>query len=617
MITDSNRLNPSTRCHPTYEEYLPVWDKITDCLLGASAIKSKRELYLPMTEGMKADSVMGEVIYKRYLHNAMFPDYAQDFFIASTGLLKQKDPTVNFPDAMVKEFKNSPSYNINESLDDIYSTVQDEVMKYSRCGVLLDPPDTGYRSNATYPVLLIYNTYRIINWGVTKYHGREIVSWILLNESYFDSSNESFSDKYVESYRFLGLKTTDSDGNDLPVPIYYTYEYGNGIQGVFNPPPPDENGYATVGDVLIRYPHINGKYMDKIPFFCFTGTRMSLAPERPITQSLCEACISLYGLYADYREYLYKQGFGILFGRGFTTDTTIYSGVNKAVTVADKDADLKMVESSGNGLAEYRLAIDNTMNYAKSLGLAILKGNGDETGVSVAKRQGFKTASLKSIAKTLAEGFTLVSKTAAEWAGLSREEIDSITIIPNTDFSSMASINDLTVYQNIQDANDPIMSDYDVYLRLRNNEITSLATYDEWKQERIRSRAERDKYVLDKKMEETRRMNEESLKQEMKRQEIMSQIQSDASSGNNNDDDASKASMNPKIDNFDIPDAKGKDDGDMRKGVICVETGKQYDSVAEAAKSVGVNSSTIVKQIRGQISYAGKSGTAKLHWKYI
>jgi hypothetical protein len=121
MLIDNDKPYSTVQCHPLYEEYRVVWDKISDCLDGSSTIKDKREMYLPKTEGMKADDVMGDVIYNRYLHNALYPEYAQDFFMASTGLLKQKSPDVNFPDAMVKEFTSSPSYNANESFYDVYS----------------------------------------------------------------------------------------------------------------------------------------------------------------------------------------------------------------------------------------------------------------------------------------------------------------------------------------------------------------------------------------------------------------------------------------------------------------------------------------------------------------
>lgn len=594
--------------HPEYDKYCPIWEMIDDCLEGDIAIHNAREKYLSKTEGMASDSVYGDVVYGRYLKNAMFPEYAHDFFIASTGLLKQKDPQLNFPDIMVKEFVPTPSYEFNKSFLDVYSEVQDGVMKYSRCGVLLDMPDTTEKRVHDFPVMLTYDTYKIINWGYRKYRGRNVLAWVLLDESYTDVDDPSFSSEQIVQYRFLGLKTRDAFGQDLETPYYYTYAGGSNIVGVFNPPLPDNTGMAVdkKTGIKITYPHNHGKYLNRIPFFCFTGTSMSLTPEKPISQSLCNAALFIYGLNADYREYLFKQGFAIIFGKGIDPDTQIYTGTNKAFFVQAPDADLKMVESSGNGLAEYRLALANAMDYAKSLGLAILKGNGDETGVSVAKRQGFKTASLKSISKTVAEGFTQIAKTAAEWVGLSQEEIDSITILPNVDFSSTSTASDITVFQNLFDAANPIMSDYDIYQNLRSRGDTTINTFDEYMEERTNSLKKRDEYQLHKKIRETEEMNKLQLKMTKDQQALQANVVESTQEDGATTDEA--------------PAGEGKaadeSTGDMSKAVVCVETGKTYKSATEAGKDVGVSGAAITRALRGSTKTAGRLNNTALHWKY-
>ena len=620
-MNNFDEVKPTIATHPNYDKYLAVWNLVDDCLEGMDAIKQGRTRYLPMTEGMLADKVLGEKVYNRYLHNALFPEYTHDFFIASTGLLKQKDPTLNFPDIMDVAFVPCPSYSTNKTFYDVYSEVQDEVMKYCRCGVLVDPPDTLEKKVDQFPVLVVYNTYQIFNWGYTKYKGKEILSWVVLNESYYTSDNPTFSRTLVENYRFLGLKTKDELGDDLDTPVYYSYTMGKGMIGIFNPPPPNENGvsYVNFGDgtaVEVRYPNIQGRFMDHIPFYCFTGTSLSIEPERPIVQSLCNACISLYGLFADYREYLYKQGFGILFGKGFTTNDSIYSGVNKAVLVESSDADLKMVESSGNGLAEYRLAVQGAELYAKSLGLALLKSTGDETGVSVAKRQGFKTASLKSISKTVGEGFTLIAKDAAYWAGLSQEDIDSITIVPNVDFSSTSENSEMSVFQNMANADTVIMSDYDTFQNLKALGKTVYATYDEYKAAVDKAQKERDDYLLDKELKKIRATNELNLENQIKTQKAMNELQQVSANANVNSN-ADADGDNKNVGGRDEGVAKNKDAGDNSKGVICVETGKTYKNATEAGKDVGVSGSAITRALKGYTSTAGVSGGRKLHWKYV
>lgn len=618
-MADNTENRHSISNNSNYDKYLPVWNLVDDCIEGGDTIKQRRTRYLPMTEGMAADKVMGEKTYNRYLHNAVFPEYTHDFFIASTGLLKQKDPVFNFPNVMDEKFVPCPSYSTNKTLYDVYSEVQDEVMKYCRCGVLLDVPDSIEKKTDTFPVLLVYNTYKIFNWGYTDYNGRKILSWVLLDESYYNYENETFSPVLEENYRFLGLKTRDNNGDLLTRPMYYTYTMGKNMKGIFNPPDPDDTGIVYTEDgVEIRYPHIKGKTMDHIPFYGFTGTGLSIEPERPLVQSLCNACISLYGLYADYREYLYKQGFGILFGKGFSTNDSIYSGVNKAILIESPDADLKMVESSGNGLAEYRLAVQNGELYAKNLGLALLKSTGDETGVSVAKRQGFKTASLKSISKTVGEGFTLIAKDAALWAGLEQEEIDSITVVPNVDFSATSENSEMSVFQNIANAPTLILSPYDVFQNLKALGKTVYATYDEYKEAVSVAQQEKDAYELAKKLNEMKATNKLNLENEIARTKALNQLNGGVAGASgtqptNEEGDGSNKTAVGKEEGT----ANNKDAGDNSKRIICVETGKTYANATEAGKDVGVSGSAITRALRGSAKTAGISGGKKLHWKYV
>lgn len=49
-----------------------------------------------------------------------------------------------------------------------------------------------------------------------------------------------------------------------------------------------------------------------------------------------------------------------------------------------------------------------------------------------------------------------------------------------------------------------------------------------------------------------------------------------------------------------------------RKPVECIETGKKYDSLAEAGKQTGILPETISRQIRGK-----QKSTKGLHWRFI
>lgn len=490
--------------HESYQAYEGVWDFIDDCVEGEAVIKSKRETYLSKTEGMASDPKYGEAIYARYLRNAQFPEYTYDYLSAVNGMLRQKDPTVNVPEKIEKEYLISPTDEANKTFMDIYGEVIDDVIRYSRCGILLDPPETMEMKADLFPNMIKYGTRSIRNWGYSIFNGRKIPTMILLDESYTSYENESLSAETVEKFRFLGLKIKDvyydSEGNlretYLKEPLYYTYVGDRFTRAIFNPPAPNADGFAEVDGTEIRYPRLNGSYSHSIPFFCFGSTEMSLYPEKPLAYPICKGCLYLYGLNADFREYLYKTGFGIYFANGVDSDKDIYVGTNKVCVVSSDKADLKLVESNGVGLSEYRLAIQNTVDYIKSLGLSILKNAGDESGTSVGKRISLRTSNLKSISKTIAEGFTQIIKKAAEWNGNIPQEgeegIDSISIVPVTEFHNSPQLSDLISISSTAGADKVILSDYDIYLNLRAQNFTPVTTFDEWNMARKKTQDEKD-----------------------------------------------------------------------------------------------------------------------------
>ena len=468
--------------HPEYINSYPVWETIDDCLLGQDRIKLMGEKYLKKTIGMSADPVYGDAAYFQYKEVATFPEYPLDYLLQLNGLLWQREPQLSLPDEMDSVFIPSPSYDASKSFMDVYHETSDFVLKYARHGILLDPPANSLGID-TYPRMVQYNAYQIIHWGTDTYKGQQVVKFILLDESSYTYNNRDLSQKPEYKYRFLGLKTRDEQGNELDTPVYYTYvSYGNFDGAIFDPPfDPSKSEIEYMGKI-ITFPNINGTYMDVIPFFCFGATSMRLSPERPIIYPLCECSLDIYKLSADYRMYLYKQGFAILFGTGFSLDSgDIYVGTQKAVLVENKDAKLSYVSTDGVGLSEYRLALENLHKNAINIGINLFKSSGDETGQSVLRHTTLKTASLKSIATTMAYGFTCICKTAARWRGLPESEIDSIEVIPNLEFSSAGGDTaSLMNMYGVYSGSSTVLTPFDMYCWLRKNDLTPYNSFEEW-----------------------------------------------------------------------------------------------------------------------------------------
>lgn len=491
-MNDSKDIVTSLPTKQTYIEYVPIWDKVDDCLCGEDVIKQRREMYLRKTEGMRMDISRGEVAYEDYLHRATWFDYPVEFFNSLFGILWQKDPIIEVPDDVRTKYLPNPSYLKTKSFLDIYRNTSSYLTKYGRHAILLDPPDTIENRVDMYPNMIQYDTRQIVNWGYTLYKGKQLLKFVLLDESYVDYENPALAPVNVNRYRFLGLKTVDDAGNELEEPLYYSYSGSNNFKAIFDPPF-DNSGIVDYEGLKIVYPRIHNKFKNEIPFYCFNGYELSIEPSKPIIYSLCNASLALYRASADYEISIHKQSFGVLFGKGIE-NTDLYTGTQKAIVVTNPEADLKWVEIGGSGLSEQRRAIEAKKEYASGLGLSLIK-SGDETGESVKNNISLKTASLKSIAKTLADGFTVILKAAAEWRGLSDKEVSKIDIIPNLEFSilksSTVSINNYSIWSGAVKG----YTNKDYYNKLRENGDTSYSSFEEWEKVMNAEQEERNKIV--------------------------------------------------------------------------------------------------------------------------
>lgn len=491
-MEDSKDVISSLPIKSTYADFELIWDKIDDCLAGEDVIKMRKEVYLRKTEGMRMDKIRGDIAYEDYLHRATWFDFPIEFYNSLFGILWQKDPIIEVPDDLKMNYLPNPSYLKSKSFLDIYRNTSSYLTKYGRHAILLDPPDTTYNRLDMYPNMIQYDTRQIVNWGYTLFKGKQVLKFVLLDESFVDYENEALSPVTRYRYRFLGLKTHDENGNELPEAYYYSYTGNKQFKAIFDPPFSD-SGIVEYDDFTIIYPRIHNKFKNEIPFYCFNGYELSLEPSKPIIYPLCNASLSLYKASADYEISIHKQSFGVLFGKGLE-QTDLYTGTQKAVIVQNPDADLKWVEIGGSGLSEQRTAVENKIEYARSLGLSLVK-SGDETGESVKNNISLKTASLKSIAKTLADGFTVILKSAADWRGLSEKDVTGIDIIPNLEFSilksSTVSMNNFSIWSSAIKG----YTNRDYYNKQRENGDTSYASYEEWEKIMNKEQEERDKIV--------------------------------------------------------------------------------------------------------------------------
>jgi hypothetical protein len=184
----------------------------------------------------------------------------------------------------------------------------------------------------------------------------------------------------------------------------------------------------------VKYPVLAGKKFQKIPFTFVNA--LDCEPEfsdSPLL-SLADLCLAIYRGEADYRQALFMQGQATLFFKGFEPKN-VRIGAGCFISSEQENADAKYLEVSGNGLPEMRTSQSNLHEASIRLGLAFIDQGKAESGDALGKRMAVKTASMKNIAITAADGVKRQCQFAAEWAGADPEDVD---VRPNLDFDDAA-----------------------------------------------------------------------------------------------------------------------------------------------------------------------------------
>jgi hypothetical protein len=124
VITDPSTIFPDGAFdpHPDYSRFLPVWNRIHDCMAGADAVKSNAKQYIPMTSYQKEfENEYDATIARTSFIN--FPDRARDGVIR---LIFRKDQTVT----VLQQYKVRLE-NINNGVDNATTFIKRQLMKSS------------------------------------------------------------------------------------------------------------------------------------------------------------------------------------------------------------------------------------------------------------------------------------------------------------------------------------------------------------------------------------------------------------------------------------------------------------------------------------------------------
>lgn len=281
---------------PEYDDLLPRWEKIKDCIAGSDVIKSKGSKYLPIPNASD-NSSENSTRYSQYKERAIFYNVTGRTHKGLLGQVFRKPPEVKLPDpiaALQDDVDGAGVSLLQQSVK-----VTGDVIAFSRAGLFVDYPTVGgpvsramLRSGNIRPTICHYQPWDIINWRLKKVGGVFKLALVVLEESRV-TDDDGFEETFSRSYRVLKL-----DENNLYVQETWIDSGEKTPEGKVK--------YTT--DTIVMPTDARGQRLDYIPFSFVGSVNNDHIPDLPLLYDLSELNIGHYRNSADYEEACFIVG---------------------------------------------------------------------------------------------------------------------------------------------------------------------------------------------------------------------------------------------------------------------------------------------------------------------
>jgi len=190
------------------KKQLPSYFLIRDCIEGEQTIKKAGDKYLPRPN---ASDVTPENVarYKAYKERAVFYNVTQRTLSGLAGAVFLREPVVEVPTLL--DIVNNDANGGGVSLTQLAKRASLHVLAYGRSGLLVDYPATEapasraeLEAGDVRPTINVYAPWDIINWRTITRGARELLSLVVLKETYV-YSDDGFEMKKADQWRVLQL----------------------------------------------------------------------------------------------------------------------------------------------------------------------------------------------------------------------------------------------------------------------------------------------------------------------------------------------------------------------------------------------------------------------------
>lgn len=377
----------------------PKWERLRDCNGGRDAVLERGTQYVPNLSGLDAED------NKAYRARGNFYNATKRTVTGLTGAIFQKAPEVTFPENLTVLLDDITLANVTFEMFAV--DAGREVMLIGRYGVLVDMPSVDNKQNR--PYLAGYKAEDIINWTCERINGDDVLTMVVLRECVnIPKADDIFTLEDVEQYRVVRLKD------------------GKCVQQLYRDSSDKSHVFEVFGDELpvLR----RGESLTFIPFVFVGATHATPDLEDPPLIDLADVNLAHWRNSVDYEYGLHLVALPTPWVAGSKSgDTSGNMKMGPSVCwELEVNGSAGMLEFAGTGLASIVVAMDNKKKEMASLGARLLEEpiRGDTATATVIRHSG-ENASLRSVAGSVEQAFTLVLQIVAWWMGAQTTPADT------------------------------------------------------------------------------------------------------------------------------------------------------------------------------------------------
>lgn len=444
-------VNKVSNQHLLFQSHLEDCIKMRTVFEGDKAIKANAKTYVPKNTGVSDSD------YNAIIQRSVFENFTEATAKGISGLIFAKEPTISLP-ASLELLKDNIDMDDN-TIVDLSQNIVNELMEVGRCGLLIDVPniDTKGMSKPQTDALNIraftklYKSETIINWRYEAINSVNKLTLLVLHEVYEDWTDR-FTSTLKNRYRVYSLID-----NVCYVEVF------------------EENNKSFINTMDIKPVIVKGLTLNYIPFIPLTYKDISIIPIKPPLMDIANINLNYYGVAVERRNVIHFVGNPFFMGKGINTRDdkgnalTITLGSSIAQIFQEVNADMKIVETQGTGLAFNESYLNDCKSTMATLGARLLvpEANAQISENTMQMKTAGYRATIMQIANTASRAITQALKIIAEWEN---QNPDEVKLELNTDYN-LSEMDAQTITALVQAWQTGAIRQEDMFKKLQKGEV--------------------------------------------------------------------------------------------------------------------------------------------------